>query len=280
MMPIHIVVPCYNEAKRLDTPLFLGFAAEHRDIHLTMVDDGSSDDTPNILHSLEQTSGGRIQRLLCPENGGKSEAVRRGMRHVIESEPGCLAVGFLDADLSAPLESCLILADVLDRNPNIDVVFGSRMSLAGRKIQRQWLRRWLGLVFSSVASQAIGLPLNDTQCGAKLFRVTPALKLALENPFRSRWIFDVELLGRILANSPRPDAHQAVYEMPLDQWREVVGSKLKPTDFLRAIHELGAIAWAYRRGQYVVDATTLTFPAQPAQDHQPQDTPAEDRKAA
>ena len=280
MMPIHIVVPCYNEEKRLDTPQFLRFAAQHPDVHFTMVDDGSTDDTPRILHSLQQASHGRIQRLLCPQNGGKSEAVRRGMRHVIESEPDCQAVGFLDADLSAPLQSCPILASVLERNPNIDVVFGSRLSLAGRQIQRHWLRRWLGLVFSSVASQAIGLPLNDTQCGAKLFRVTPALRLVLENPFRSRWIFDVELLGRILANSTRPDAHQSVYELPLDHWREVVGSKLKPTDFLRAIYELGAIAWAYRRGQYVVDATTLSIPVRPTQDHHQQEPPAEDRRAA
>ncbi|MEW4564231.1 glycosyltransferase [Bremerella sp. JC770] len=260
MTTVHMVVPCYNEEKRLDRRRFLEFAAQHHDVRLTMVDDGSRDQTPAILQELQQQSHQRIQFLQCPENGGKSEAVRRGMRHVLETETGDIAVGFIDADLSAPLESSLRLASVLKNIPEVEIVFGSRFPLAGRNIQRHWARKWLGFVFSSVASSVIGLPLRDTQCGAKLFRVTPALRLALEQPFRSRWIFDVELLGRYLANSYQLDARKAIYEFPLDQWREIEGSKLKSTDFLRAIYELGNIAWDYHRGNYVVDAAVVKFP--------------------
>jgi len=279
MTTIHMVVPCYNEEKRLDRHRFLEFAAQHHDVRLTMVDDGSRDQTPEILKELQQHSHQRIRFLRCPENGGKSEAVRRGMRHVMETETGDIAVGFIDADLSAPLESSLQLASVLENIPEVEIVFGSRFPLAGRKIQRHWARKWLGFVFSSVASSVIGLPLRDTQCGAKLFRVTPALRLALEQPFRSRWIFDVELLGRYLANSYQLDARRAIYEFPLDQWREIEGSKLKSTDFLRAIYELGNIAWDYHRGNYVVDAAVVKFPEATGQS--PEDVAAtEARKSA
>lgn len=281
MIPIHMVVPCYNEEKRLERHRFLDFAAEHRHVRFTVVDDGSTDETPKILRELQQQSNDRIQFLQCSENGGKSEAVRRGMRHVIEANSGEHAVGFIDADLSAPLQSCLSLADVLARNPEVEIVLGSRFPLVGRQIQRHWARKWLGFTFSSVASLAIGLPLRDTQCGVKLFRVTPALKLAIEEPFSSRWIFDVELLARYLANSPQVDCHRTIYEFPLDQWREVVGSKLKPSDFLRAIYELGSIAWSYRCGHFVVDteADIIKFPSS-VFDANEVVTPTEIRKSA
>ena len=260
MIPVHIVVPCYNEEKRLEGRQFLEFAARHPHVRLTMVDDGSRDETPRILRELQQQSHNRIQYLRCAENCGKSEAVRRGMRHVIEAESGEAAVGFIDADLSAPLEASLSLANVLACNTDVEIVLGSRFPLVGRQIQRHWVRKWLGFTFSAVASGAIGLPLRDTQCGAKLFRITPALKLALGRPFSSRWIFDVELLARYLANSPTSDACRIIYELPLDQWREVDGSKLKPSDFLRAIYELGVIAWDYRCGHFVVDPNIIKIP--------------------
>jgi hypothetical protein len=112
---------------------------------------------------------------------------------------------------------------------------GSRVQLLGRRIERSSLRHYAGRVFATGASLSLGLPVYDTQCGAKLFRPSPALACALEQPFTSRWAFDVELLGRLL----RPDtgvppvAAERIREEPLLVWSDVPGSKLRPLGALR-----------------------------------------------
>ena len=125
-----------------------------------------------------------------------------------------------------------------------EVKDGSRVALLGRTIERSALRHVLGRVFATGASLALGLPVYDTQCGAKVFRATPSLLLALERPFRSRWAFDVELLGRLLAGGegvPPTDPARMV-EVPLGEWRHVSGSKITLRQMIWAAFELALIA--------------------------------------
>jgi hypothetical protein len=91
----------------------------------------------------------------------------------------------------------------------------------------------------------LGLPLRDTQCGAKTFRANELTEFLFSEPFRSRWLFDVELFARYLIAVGKQSADSRLYEMPLDAWSEVPGSKLKSADFLKAIWELGVIYWEY-----------------------------------
>jgi dolichyl-phosphate beta-glucosyltransferase len=84
-------------------------------------------------------------------------------------------------------------------------------------------------VFATFASLTLRLPVYDTQCGAKLFRRTDALRRALDRPFRSRWIFDVELIDRLLQGGPgvAPLSPRDLEELPLRSWRDVSGSKFR-----------------------------------------------------
>ena len=142
MTQVVIVIPCYNEALRLDTRRFLQFATRHPRIRFVMVDDASTDQTLEVLRSLEARNPGQFDVLPLATNGGKAEAVRKGLLHGFSQNP--LAVGFWDADLATPLDAIPEMLQVLDRDSSINLVFGSRMPLLGRQIERKPWRKKMG----------------------------------------------------------------------------------------------------------------------------------------
>jgi dolichyl-phosphate beta-glucosyltransferase len=217
-----IVVPCYNEAARLDAGEMLRLAAR---ADVWLIDDGSTDGTLAVSRRIADTSDGRVTARANERNVGKAETVRRSM--LAACEAGVAVTGFLDADLATPVDEMIGLLEELDGS-DAEAVTAARVALSGRKISRDAMRHYTGRVFSTIASLAIGTPYYDTQCGAKVFRNTPALVVALSEPFVSRWAFDVELLGRLLAGAPgtAPVAADRLVEMPLRTWNDVPGSKL------------------------------------------------------
>lgn len=242
-----VVVPCYNEAARLPVPVFESFlqSDQHRSIGILFVNDGSRDSTLAVLESLRAKFPGRVSVLDQQPNRGKAEAVRNGMLRVVESQQAAFT-GYWDADLATPLDQIPDFLHLLEERPELNLVFGARVRLLGRAIHRQAVRHYLGRCFATVASILLRLPIYDTQCGAKMFRITPNLADVLAEPFHSRWIFDVEILARFLSLHRYDVVHfeKEIYEYPLPVWTDVAGSKVKSTDFLRAFGELAEI---YRR---------------------------------
>lgn len=241
-----VVIPCYNESRRLNTRKLVEFIERYTAIDLLLVNDGSSDATAEILEHLRKAYPERCTILHLAANSGKAEAVRQGICLALEAAPRY--VGFWDADLATPLDELAGFKRVLDRRAELDLVLGTRMSLLGHAIERRPLRRLLGAGFSRVAALALATPLRDSQCGAKLFRVTPQLVSAIATPYLSRWIFEVELFARLQALYRCSGGHWAkhVYEYPLESWTEMAGSKLRMFDMPRALVELACIWWKYR----------------------------------
>lgn len=243
-----VVVPCYNEAERLEVARFLRFSEANPQIGFVFVNDGSTDGTLPLLERIVAANVGQFRCLDLPQNGGKAEAVRQGVLQALEL--GAKYVGYWDADLATPLPPIVEFRRVLERRNDIDLVIASRLTLSGRNIHRKRARRVLGGVFAIAASTVLGLRLRDTQCGAKLFRATTDLGRVFSEKFSSRWIFDVEILARMrqcrLARDPA-DRSAAIYEFPLDDWRDVAGSRLKSSDFVRAFFELAMIYWRNSR---------------------------------
>jgi dolichyl-phosphate beta-glucosyltransferase len=218
-----IVVPCFNEAARLDHAAFETAMASPDAPHFLFVDDGSTDETWQTLEALRERSGERCHLLSLPENRGKAEAVRAGLRAALDA--GAERVGYWDADLSTPLGVIEDFRRELDARPDAEVIMGARVRMLGRRIQRHGYRHLVGRFYATIASLVLRLPVYDTQCGAKLFRSSPALSAALERPFRSRWAFDVELLQRL----QRAWGHSGlgtIVELPLSEWRDVGQSKV------------------------------------------------------
>jgi dolichyl-phosphate beta-glucosyltransferase len=236
---LQLVVPCYNEADRLSPEPFLQQLAIHPDLGFIFVDDGSVDATPARLADLAARGGGRISVITLKQNAGKAAAVRAGMLAAFERAPAF--AGYWDADLATPLDAIAEFLTAFDSRPEVDVVIGSRVKLLGRDIHRSPFRHYSGRVFATAASMALGISVYDTQCGAKIFRVTDRTKRVFRDPFKSKWIFDVEILSRYVTGVGIDRADEHIYELPLARWTGVAGSKLKPWHAVRAIWDLSVI---------------------------------------
>lgn len=244
---VAIVVPCHDEERRLQREAFLAHAARHPGLRFTFVNDGSTDGTGAMLTALCQAAPGQLSVLHLEFNRGKAEAVRRGVLSALEAGPAW--VGYWDADLATPLDAIGDLLEAASATPSVELAMGSRVRMLGRDIRRRAVRHYAGRVFATAASLTLGIPVYDTQCGAKLFRVTGATQGLFAEPFRSRWIFDVELIARRLAGftaAQRAGVDELIVEVPLRRWHDVRGSKVRPRDLLIALWELAGIAWRYR----------------------------------
>ena len=240
-----VVVPCYNEARRLDTRAFSQFRSNGHWVEFLFVNDGSTDGTLEVLQQLRCGSPDTIRVLDQQTNRGKAEAVRAGLRDALSADVDF--VGYWDADLATPLSALEEFLAVLEERPTVDVVLGSRVMLLGRTIERHPWRHYLGRVFATLVSQLLRLPVYDTQCGAKMFRATDAFRTALETPFRTSWLFDVEILARLIVADSRGTSAvaQRLYELPLNEWRDVPGSKLTRGAYIRAATSILALYREY-----------------------------------
>jgi glycosyltransferase involved in cell wall biosynthesis len=234
-----LVVPCYNEEQRIDAAQFLELA-KRPGLSLLFVNDGSTDGTLAVLDELVRRAEGKIERLSLDRNRGKAEAVRRGLLAALAR--GVDVVGYADSDLATPPAELVRLLDAIDRD-GAEVVLGSRVGLAGTSIERKLWRHMVGRVFATVASAILRARFYDTQCGAKVFRATDLLRAALAEPFHSRWAFDVELIGRMLTGAGGVPGvpERAFVEVPLQEWVDVQGSKLKVTQMAKVVLDLAAI---------------------------------------
>jgi dolichyl-phosphate beta-glucosyltransferase len=183
---ISIVIPCYNEEKRIIPTLkeINNYCSKHfKKYELIIVDDGSKDNTIFVIKELKLKN---IKIILSKTNNGKGFVVKKGMllakyKYVL----------FSDADLATPIEELEKLDKYVDR---YDVVIASRKKKgANLKIKQPFKRRLMGNVFSWIISLFIVSGYKDTQCGFKLFKQTAA-KQIFSKVTLNGWLFDVEVL--------------------------------------------------------------------------------------
>jgi glycosyltransferase involved in cell wall biosynthesis len=269
-MDLLLVVPCYDEAARLPISVFASFLETHPRLGFIFVNDGSRDETPAVLSRLAGRFPVQVVVLDLQPNRGKAEAVRHGLLSAMERSPRL--VGFWDADLATPLESIDEFEALLEARPDIEWVIGARVKLLGRHVERHVLRHYLGRVFATAVSLVLGIAVYDTQCGAKLFRANGALAAALTGPFRSRWVFDVEFIGRFLqylAASGTPNPEDRIFEYPLMTWVDVPGSKVRPIDFVRGLAGLLGVWYRLRRDKDSLRRLPNGPPPPPPAPHSP-----------
>jgi glycosyltransferase involved in cell wall biosynthesis len=235
---VSVILPAYNEGERF--PPYVEHLVQEGIKHpFPVVELLVSDDGSTSRHAQQQRacvaaaqaalsragSLHRIDYLVTEYNGGKGSAIRRGWCHV---SPKATWLAFLDADGSVGAKEFFRLAALVAASSDVDVVAGSRILMAGRRVTRSLFRHLQGRLFATISDLQFQLRFYDTQCGVKFFRASllrPLLPVLREE----RWLLDVELLALMKRRNAR------VLEVPID-WAEVGGSKITPgLDALRML---------------------------------------------
>ena len=218
----HLVIPAYNEARRL--PKFLQELAEAISVSklkadVLVVDDGSASGEREAMAQAVRAVRERhpfvLPLLALPQNRGKGGAVRAGW-HAAPAEADW--VSFVDADGAiCPAEVVRILS-MMDEGMKVDAWFASRICMLGRKISRSRSRHVTGRVFASMVGAWVDGEVYDSQCGFKGMRM--AVWLAVRNGLEEDgFAFDVELLAALRAHGA------SLCELPIN-WTDQPGSKV------------------------------------------------------
>lgn len=230
---LSVIIPAYNEAVRL--PPFLESARQYLDeryrdaYEVIVVDDGSSDGMANVLRASATDWPGLVL-IEHPANRGKGAAVRTGML----AARGELLL-FADADGATPIDQEAKLADAI--RGGADLAIGSRLVAAAEVTRRRtWTRGLVGRLFAGVAKRWLGLSVQDTQCGFKMF-CREAGRTLFSSGEETGYLFDLELL--VLADR----LGYEVAEVPVN-WKDVPGSHLSMT---RDAGKILAGLWRVRR---------------------------------
>ena len=240
---VGVVIPCYNEADRLSGTDFKEFVSKHLGYHLCFVNDGSTDNTLEVLHDLKEGNEKAISIYNCAKNGGKAEAVRRGIAH-LSQDPQFDFIGYLDADLSTDLSDFDQLVQTL-ADSEYKIVSGSRIDRMGANITKESARKIISKTINLIIRSILGMNFKDTQCGAKIMRREIAQQMFTEK-FITRWLFDVEIFMRMRKFYGKERVQQFICEQPLKRWIHADGSKLSMKDSIKIVGQLAQIAWHYR----------------------------------
>jgi len=239
---VGVVIPCYNEENRLLSKEFTDFISKNSGYHLCFVNDGSKDNTLDVLKNLRKGRENFISVYNCAKNGGKAEAVRLGMLHMSKMDD-LDYIGFLDADLSTDLADFDDLVSTI-QNSEYKIVSGSRMSRMGADITKESARKLISLTINFIIRKILSMNFNDTQCGAKIFH-KDIIQIAFSEKFITKWLFDVEIFLRVRKHFKLAKALEIICEKPLKRWIHMDGSKLSMSDSMKIIFQLGEIAWTY-----------------------------------
>lgn len=244
MQKICVVIPCYNEAARLNIASLSAFIDKHPHHCFLGVNDGSTDGTLALLQDISQKYPQQFIVFDMPQNSGKAEAVRQGLLYAVNI-PGFDYYGYWDADFSTPLEEIDWFIYFSGGQLAHQLIMGTRVARLGANVERRILRHYLGRIFATVIANMLQIRIYDSQCGAKLIH-TSVVNEIFNRPFISKWFFDVEVLFRLLRNRQSESALPQILEVPLRTWFEIGGSKLKLRDFIKAPLELFRIYRHYK----------------------------------
>ena len=218
MQKVAIIIPCYNEAKRLDYKNVEQFIL-NSDMDIFFANDGSKDNTVEVINSIITKYSNRCFLIDFKENSGKANTIFKAINQ-INQEGEYDFIGYFDADFSTPTTEIIRLVDELNKS-KCEFLMGSRILLLNSGIKRKYHRHIIGRIIITLINLKFKLGIYDTQCGSKLFSKTIIPK-AFDKPFYTSWLFDVEIFIRLQKQNLLIHG----IETPVYNWKDVDGSKL------------------------------------------------------
>ncbi|EWC63950.1 glycosyl transferase, family 2 [Actinokineospora spheciospongiae] len=211
---LEVVIPAYNEARRLGVSLTATadyLAGVPWSTRIVVVDNGSSDATSRVARTAASAAV-PVEVIGC-STAGKGAAVRRGMM-----TSSARFVGFVDADLATPIDALGPAAELLEQGAT--AVIGSRYATGAAIVRRQPVTRRVGGAAFRALTRRVVPGVSDTQCGFKFFE-RRAVQRALSGCAVTGFAFDVELLRGVQAQGG------TVVELPVN-WTDDARSTFRP----------------------------------------------------
>lgn len=239
MSQISIIIPAYNEEKRLPATLesVSNFFTDKRmPFEIIIVDDGSTDNTAAIVN--QYASRHLHTRLIVNKiNKGKGFAIKTG---VLAATGELILIN--DADGSSPIEEVDRLRAAIEDGAQLAI--GSRAKPdSTRKVNALPYRTYIGNTFNRIVQSLLLPGIYDTQCGFKLFKKDIARNIFSLSTIDG-YAFDVEILYLARLNKYRID------EISIN-WNNVPGSKVNVfVDSLKMLVEVLKISWNAAQGKY------------------------------
>ncbi len=240
---LSIVIPYYNEEKRLDSGEKLIDGVKSiltifkNPLEFILVDDGSLDNTAIILNRVRESLNDVSMKVVSYlPNRGKGYAVKQG---VLNCKGDKIIV--MDADFSIDIAEIPRFVQELD---SYDVVVGSKKHLLTQTRKKQKVpRRILGKGYTSITNHLLGLNLTDITCGFKAFQ-SEAGKNIFKRQRIDRWAYDSETL--FIAKK----LNYSLKELPVS-WYHVEGSRVNPiADTGKSFKDLIRILFNNYHGKY------------------------------
>jgi glycosyltransferase involved in cell wall biosynthesis len=236
---LSIIIPAYNESARIQATLdrvMTCVATQGWDAEVLVIDDGSKDDTAEIVQQWMERHP-RLHLIQNPGNRGKGYSVRNGLLQAAGD-----VVMFTDADLSAPMEEAGLLLQAIAEGA--DVAIGSRwLDRARQTIHQPLYRQFFGRCFNAITRGVMGLPFKDTQCGFKAFRREVA-QVIFRLQRIERWGFDPEIL--FIARKLR----YAIVEVPVTWGHDERSRMSYLKDGMKMLEEMAIIRYNSLAGRY------------------------------
>jgi len=229
---IIIIIPCFNEAQRLDLSYFNKLSRIQNTMWV-FVDDGSTDSTSKILKNYSKKKN--IIYVKIQHNVGKSNAIAHGMNYAFSKISNIGWIGFLDSDGAFAIGDVESIIKMTSSIEKYDALYTSRVKMAGRNIKRNNARHIIARLITSFFGLVWKDIPYDTQSGFKLYRYSDNFNSIFIKLFKTKWFFDIELSIRYLNYKKK---NITVWEEPVSSWFDIPGSKINYRQSMRIILEV------------------------------------------
>ena len=239
---INLLFPVLNERLRLQKGIetTIAYARERVKIpcRLTILDNGSEDETPEIGKKLEEAYP-EVTYVRVGERG-VGVAFRKG----IELND-CDIVGYMDIDLSTDLKYLGKTIEMFQQDPELQYVNGTRFSKESDTKGRKWYRKItsMGLVF--LLKTIFHMKATDALCGFTFLRKEEAEQLVAESSQDNGWFYTVEFLLRAERDGMK------ICDMPVE-WQEDYNTTVKVfktiKNYIIQIHRLRKALKSEKKG--------------------------------